>query len=93
MAASALVILIITGYVLASGSVPVIQTFGTNFFVGTAWNPVEGREVYGALPYLLGTLVTSGIALLIGVPLSIGIAVFLVEMAPRQLRVPISYLS
>ena len=92
VAASALVILIIIGYVLASGSAPVIDTFGTDFFVGTAWNPVEGREVYGALPYLLGTLVTSGIALLIGVPLSIGIAVFLVEMAPRTLRVPISYL-
>jgi phosphate transport system permease protein len=92
MAASAIVILIITGYELASGSSQVIQHFGTNFFSGTAWNPVEGREIYGALPYLLGTLITSGIALLIGVPLSIGIAVFLVEMSPRSLRVPISYL-
>ncbi|HSV48862.1 MAG TPA: phosphate ABC transporter permease subunit PstC [Candidatus Acidoferrales bacterium] len=92
MAASALIILIITGYVLASGSTKVIETFGTNFFVGTAWNPVEGKEVYSALPYLTGTIVTSAIALLIGVPLSIGIAVFLVEMAPRALRVPISYL-
>ena len=92
MAASALIILIITGYELASGSSQVIQHFGTNFFMGTAWNPVEGREIYGALPYLIGTLVTSGIALLIGVPLSIGIAVFLVEMSPRSLRVPISYI-
>jgi phosphate transport system permease protein len=72
--------------------VPVVQKFGANFFFGKAWNPVEGREVYGALPYLLGTLVTSGIALLIGVPLSLGIAVFLVEMSPRTLRVPIGYL-
>lgn len=71
---------------------PVLQRFGSNFFFGTAWNPVEGREVYGALPYVLGTLVTSGIALLIGVPLSLGIAIFLVEMAPRVLRVPIGYL-
>jgi phosphate transport system permease protein len=84
--------LIITTYTLATGSVPVLQRFGSNFFLGTAWNPVEGREIYGALPYLMGTLVTSGIALLIGVPLSIGIAIFLVEMAPRSLRVPISYL-
>jgi phosphate transport system permease protein len=53
---------------------------------------VEGREIFGALPYLLGTLVTSAIALAIAVPLSIGIAVFLVEMAPRTLRVPINYL-
>jgi phosphate transport system permease protein len=92
VAASAIVILIITGYVLSSGSVPVIQKFGANFFFGTAWNPVEGREIYGALPYVMGTLATSGIALLIGVPLSLGIAVFLVEMSPRALRVPISYL-
>jgi phosphate transport system permease protein len=72
--------------------VTVVQHFGANFFFGTAWNPVEGREIFGALPYLLGTLVTSGIALLIGVPLSLGIAIFLVEMAPRTLRVPIGYL-
>ena len=62
------------------------KQFGANFFFGTAWNPVEGREIFGALPYVMGTLVTSGIALLIGVPLSLGIAVFLVEMAPRTLE-------
>jgi phosphate transport system permease protein len=92
VAASAVVILLITGYVLTTGSVPVVQKFGANFFLGNAWNPVEGRELFGALPYVMGTLVTSGIALLIGVPLSLGIAVFLVEMAPRTLRVPIGYL-
>ncbi len=92
MAASAIIILIVTGYVLTTGSVPVIQKFGANFFFGSAWNPVEGREIYGALPYVMGTLVTSGIALLIGVPLSLGIAIFLVEMSPRTLRVPVGYL-
>jgi len=92
VAASAIVILLITGYTLTTGSVPVLQRFGAHFIFGTAWNPVEGREVYGALPYVLGTLVTSGIALLIGVPLSLGIAIFLGEMAPRVLRVPIGYL-
>jgi len=92
IAASAVVILLITGYVLSTGSVPVVQEFGAYFFFGTAWNPVEGRELFGALPYVMGTLVTSGIALLIGVPLSLGIAIFLVEMAPRTLRVPIGYL-
>ncbi len=91
LAASALIILIITGYTLLSGSLPVLERFGLSFFTGTQWNPVEGREVFGALPYLLGTLVTSAIALLIGVPLSFGIAIFLVEMAPRAVRVPISY--
>jgi phosphate transport system permease protein len=92
VAASAIVILVVTAYVLSTGAVPVVQKFGSYFFTGTNWNPVEGRELYGALPYVLGTLVTSGIALLIGVPLSLGIAIFLVEMAPKNVRVPISYL-
>jgi phosphate transport system permease protein len=87
-----MIILLITGYTLTTGSVPVLQRFGSNFFFGTAWNPVEGRELFGALPYVMGTLVTSGIALLLGVPLSLGIAIFLVEMAPRALRVPVGYL-
>jgi phosphate transport system permease protein len=95
VAASAAVILIITGYTLFTGSLPVLQQFGLYFFIGTKWNPVSTQlnpEIYGALPYLLGTLVTSAIALLIGVPLSLGIAIFLVEMAPRALKVPISYI-
>jgi len=92
IAASAIIILIVTAYVLSTGAVPVVQRFGPYFFTGTSWNPVEGRELYGALPYVLGTLATSGIALLIGVPLSLGIAIFLVEMAPKKVKVPISYL-
>jgi phosphate transport system permease protein len=95
LAASAVVILIVTAYTLFTGSLLVLQRFGTYFFIGTQWNPVPTQlnpVIFGALPYLLGTLVTSGIALLIGVPLSLGIAIFLVEMAPRALRVPISYL-
>jgi phosphate transport system permease protein len=92
IAASALVILIITAYTLIAGSTSVLERFGINFFVGTKWNPVEGREVFGALPYVLGTLATSSIALLIGVPISLGIAIFLVEMAPKTLRVPVAHL-
>jgi len=92
IAASALAILFITGFTLTEGSVPVLQKFGFNFFFGKQWVPIEGKEIFGILPYILGTLATSGIALLIGVPLSLGIAIFLVEMAPRSLSVPISYL-
>ena len=92
LAASAAFILLITGYTLFTGALPVFQRFGSYFFTGTQWNPVAGREIFGVLPYLLGTLVTSGIALLIGVPISLGIAIFLVEMAPKTLKVPISYL-
>jgi phosphate transport system permease protein len=95
LAASAAVILAVTGYTLLTASLPVLQRFGLYFFTGTKWNPnptTLSPEIYGALPYLLGTLVTSGIALLIGVPISLGIAIFLVEMAPRTVRVSVSYL-
>jgi phosphate transport system permease protein len=92
LAASALVILLLTGSTLLNGALPVIQKFGLYFFTGTKWNPVPGREIFGALPYLEGTLVTSAIALLIGVPVSLGIAIFVVEMAPRSVRVAVSYL-
>ncbi len=90
--ASAAVILLASVYVLATGSTLVLQRYGFTFFTGINWNPVEGRESFGVLPYVLGTLITSGIALLIGVPLSLGIAIFLAEMAPKAVRVPISYL-
>ncbi|MDA4127452.1 MAG: phosphate ABC transporter permease subunit PstC [Thaumarchaeota archaeon] len=92
LAGSALAILFVAGYTLLTGALPVLQTFGTYFFIGTNWNPVVGREIFGALPYLLGTLVTSAIALIIGVPISLGIAIFLSEMSPRRVSVPISYL-
>lgn len=92
IAASAVVILLVNAYTLTSGALPVLRRFGTYFFTGTTWNPVEGRELFGALPYVMGTLVTSAIALVIGVPLSLGIAIFLVEMAPKALKVPVSYL-
>ncbi|MCL2287746.1 MAG: ABC transporter permease subunit, partial [Candidatus Bathyarchaeota archaeon] len=92
IATVALAILLITGYTLAEGSMPVLQKFGASFFFGQQWNPAGGKEVFNILPYVLGTIATSGIALLIGVPLSLGIAIFLVEMAPRSLSVPINYL-
>ncbi len=92
IAASALVILTANTYVLASGSTLVLNKFGVGFLTNTQWNSVEGREAFGLLPYILGTLVTSGIALLIGVPLSLGIAIFLAEMSPKKIGVPLSYL-
>jgi phosphate transport system permease protein len=92
IAASAVIILVANAYVLVTGSTLVFERFGLGFLVKRNWNPVEGRESFGLLPYISGTLVTSGIALLIGVPLSLGIAIFLVEMSPKSVRVPISYL-
>ena len=65
------------------------QKFGVQFFIGSDWDPVSG--VFGALPFIYGTLVSSIIALIIAVPLAIAVAVFVTEMCPRPLRKPISY--
>ncbi len=66
-------------------SLPAIQKFGLGFFWGTTWDPVENN--YGAWPQIYGTLVTSLIALIVGVPFSFGISIFLSEdFLPRSLR-------
>ena len=90
IAASAAIILLLNAYILISGSITAFGTFGLNFLTSPYWN--TNSAVFGVLPYILGTLITSGIALLIGVPLSIGIAIFLVEMAPKAIKVPFSYI-
>src|SRR5258706_827646 len=64
------------------GSIPAIRTFGWGFLVSTDWDPVA--EKFGALPYLYGTLVSSGLALLLALPLGLGTAIFLAELAPRR---------
>ncbi len=74
-----------------SGSSQVFLQEGLSFITGTNWNPVEGRESYGALPYIVGTLVSSGIAMAIGVPISIGIAMFISEISTHKLATPLSF--
>jgi phosphate transport system permease protein len=66
-----------------------ISEFGPGFVTSGTWDP--NRDVYGALPFIFGTLLTSGIAILIGVPLSIGIAIYLSELAPPWIREPLSF--
>src|SRR5664279_2952117 len=88
---SALAVLVLLAGVIVSliyGSWPALRTFKWSFVTGERWNPVT--EVFGALTPIYGTVVTSLIALLIAVPLSFGIAVFLTETCPRWLRGPIS---
>jgi len=77
---------------LLTGSWLIWEEEGLAFITGTDWNPVEGRESFGAAPYILGTLVTSGIAMIIAVPLSVGIAMFLSEIAPPAIKEPISFI-
>ncbi len=81
--------------VMAQDAWPVFQAFGLHFIYGTDWQPVEspGHEpAFSALPFIYGTLVTSLLALIIAVPLSLGTAIFLAEWAPLSLRKPISFL-
>ncbi|MHB8470384.1 MAG: phosphate ABC transporter permease subunit PstC, partial [Gaiellaceae bacterium] len=65
---------------------------GVRFIWRVAWNPVAGREVYGAGSFLFGTAITSIFALLLAAPLAIGAALFLTELAPRTLRAPVTAL-
>ena len=83
-------VLIILGGVMVSlivGSLPAIKAFGLNFIFTEEWDPV--KDEFGALAPIFGTLVTSFIAMLFGIPLSIGIAIFLTELAPMWLRRPV----
>lgn len=72
---------------LIIGSIPSMEKFGWGFFTSSEWDPVAGE--YGALAPIYGTLVTSVIALLIAVPVSFGIAIFLTELSPLWLRRPL----
>ena len=84
-----LIILVFVGmfFGLTIASWPAIKRFGLNFFLGAEWNPVQER--FGALIPLVGTLLTTAIALIVAVPLSLGIAMFLTEIAPGWLRLPL----
>jgi phosphate transport system permease protein len=66
-----------------------LHAFGLKFFVRSAWDPVNNN--FGALPFIYGTIVSSLVALVIAVPLAIGVAVFITEMCPRGVRAPLSF--
>lgn len=85
-----LVLLILGGVVavLLEGSWPALRAFGPAFIWTSSWNPVT--ENFGALVPLVGTIVTSIIAMLIGVPFSFGLAFFLTEICPHKIRQPIA---
>lgn len=68
--------------VMTVSSMPAIRKFGWHFLVSSTWDPVQDQ--YGALPFLFGTVLSSLLALLIAVPLSLGIATFLSELAPER---------
>ena len=72
---------------LIKGSLPTLEKFGLYFLLSSDWNPVA--QQFGALVPIVGTLITSLIALAVGIPISFGIAIFLTEIAPRWLREPL----
>lgn len=72
---------------LAAGAWPALSVFGLSFFTTEAWNPVSAR--FGGAAAIYGTLVTSLIAMLLAVPISIGVAIFLTELCPPRLRRPL----
>jgi phosphate transport system permease protein len=68
-----------------------LAKFGMKFFFGSAWDPVNAN--FGALPFVYGTLVSSFLALVLAVPLAVGVAIFLTEMCPKALRGMLSFLT
>ena len=80
-AGSVILVLLAAGMVLTlvSGSVPVFEKFGFQFLYSSHWNPTPGREQYGALPFIIGTVVTSLLALIICLPLAFSASLFIGE--------------
>jgi phosphate transport system permease protein len=76
--------------ILITDAMPAIKQFGWSFITNTTWDPVKG--IYGALPAIYGTLLSSAIGLLIAVPISLGAAIFLVELSPKWLQGPASFI-
>ena len=85
-----LVLLILGGVIVAliDGALPALRTFGVSFLFSDVWNPVT--EKFGALAPIYGTLVTSAIAMLVGIPVAFGIAVFITEICPGWLKRPLA---
>ena len=90
-ALSIFVIVLLIVFVLIANSRLSIHAFGWKFFTGQVWDPVSGD--FGALPFIWGTLVSSLLAVAMGVPLALCVAIFLLEICPQFLRGPISFLT
>lgn len=82
-------LLILLAALLTVNGSEVFRTFGAAFVTGTTWDPVAG--VYGALPFIVGTLAAAGIAVLLAAPIGVLTAVFLSELAPRRVAIPLTF--
>ncbi|HXH40895.1 MAG TPA: phosphate ABC transporter permease subunit PstC [Thermoanaerobaculia bacterium] len=90
---AALVLLIVVGiaFELTRQSMLSITKFGLKFWTTSTWDPVSG--MFGALPFIWGTLYSAVLALLVAAPIALGIAIFISELSPRLLRQPLAYLT
>jgi phosphate transport system permease protein len=88
-AASVVLLTVLLVYELWVGSALPRHKFGLGFFLTRVWDPIA--EQFGALPFIYGTLVTAGVALLLAVPLGIGAAIFLAELAPQNVSDPLQF--
>ena len=77
-------------YELAIGGSRAFEKFGLGFLTGKSWNPVFDREQFGALPFIVGTLVTSAIAIVLAVPVAVGLALLLNEVRTGWIRDPLA---
>ena len=84
-----ILLMVVLVYKLLQGALPSIQEFGAGFLSSSEWDPVN--DIYGAKPFIYGTIVSSLLALLMAVPLSLGIAIYLSQFAPRWLRSPLGF--
>ncbi len=89
-AISVFAIVVLVAWELVDKSRLSLHQFGIHFFYGHDWDPVN--DSFGAMPFIYGTLVSSALALLLAVPLSIGVSVYITEMCPQRLRAYISFL-
>ena len=89
-AVAVIVLLVAIGLMLLVSSGETWGTFGLSFVTGTDWDPVAG--IYGALPFIVGTLITSLLALVMAAPIGVLTAIFLAELAPRRIALPVSFL-
>jgi phosphate transport system permease protein len=83
-------IVFLMAFEMYKGSEPSIWKFGWKFLTNTTWDPVQ--DSYGALPYIYGTVVSSLLALIIAVPLGLGVAILLSELTPGWIETPMSFL-
>src|SRR5687767_9725635 len=90
-AAVVLVVLALVATTMTERALPALGKMGSDFFTSKRWSTADGG-FYGALPFIFGTIYTAAIAVAIAVPISLGVALFITQVAPPKLKKPMIYL-